>query len=210
VAVLCAAGLLLPRATSAQALTGNLIGTVTDEQGAVVSGARSCHISTGIDTIQEIQIQTVGASAEYGNIQGAVFNIVTRQGGNRLQLDASYFGQPAAWTSEPITLPCAACSEPETAYERARYRDFTANAGGPVVRNQLWFFAGYEHLRDFDSQPGTDPLLPRKYEQNKFSWKLTWQITPALRLVQSFYDEHSIAPERPTAAQPYDTTIRTT
>ena len=37
----------------------------------------------GVDVIQEVQMQSVGASAEYGNIQGAVFNVVTRQGSNR-------------------------------------------------------------------------------------------------------------------------------
>jgi hypothetical protein len=46
-----------------------------------------------VDVIQEVQIQTIGASAEYGNIQGAVFNVVTRQGSNRFLYDASYYGQ---------------------------------------------------------------------------------------------------------------------
>ena len=41
-----------------------------------------------------------------------------------------------------------------------RYRDFTTNLGGPVVRDRLWFFAGYQYLRDYDSQPGTDPAIP--------------------------------------------------
>ena len=35
----------------------------------------------GVDFIQEVQIQSVGASAEFGNLQGAVINVVTRQGG---------------------------------------------------------------------------------------------------------------------------------
>ncbi len=34
----------------------------------------------GVDFIQEVQIQTVGASVEYGNVQGAVINIITRSG----------------------------------------------------------------------------------------------------------------------------------
>ena len=37
----------------------------------------------GIDFIQEVQIQSVGASAEYGNMQGAVISVVTRQGSDR-------------------------------------------------------------------------------------------------------------------------------
>src|SRR5262249_41610392 len=33
-----------------------------------------------VDVIQEVQVQSVGVPAEYGNIQGTVFNVVTRQG----------------------------------------------------------------------------------------------------------------------------------
>ena len=32
----------------------------------------------GIDFIQELQIQSVGASVEYGNVQGAVVNVITK------------------------------------------------------------------------------------------------------------------------------------
>src|SRR5688572_14637901 len=39
----------------------------------------------GLDVIQEVQVQSVGASAEFGNIQGAVVNVVTKQGSNQLQ-----------------------------------------------------------------------------------------------------------------------------
>ena len=67
----------------------------------------------------------------------------------------------------------------ESGYERARYRDFTTNVGGPVVRERLWFFAGYQYLRDYDSQPGTDPAFPSTYEQNKILAKLTWRFAPA-------------------------------
>src|SRR5262249_32132471 len=45
-----------------------------------------------VDVIREVQVQSVGASAEYGGIQGAVFNVVTKQGGNRFAYDASYYG----------------------------------------------------------------------------------------------------------------------
>ena len=55
-----------------------------------------------VDVIQEIQVQSVGVSAEYGNIQGTVFNVVTKQGGDRFRYDASYYGQPSSLTSQPI------------------------------------------------------------------------------------------------------------
>ena len=137
-----------------------------------------------VDVIQEMQVQSVGVSAEYGNIQGAVFNVVTKQGGDRFQYDASYYGQVSDLTSQPVLRPVPG-GESSSGYERIRYRDFTTDLGGPVVRERLWFFTGYQYLRDYDSQPGADPALPRTYQQNKLFGKLTWRFTPGLQLMQS-------------------------
>src|SRR5215510_11561420 len=97
----------------------------------------------GIDFIQEVQIQSAGASAEYGNFQGAVFNVVTRQGSDRFQYDASYYGQASGLTSQPVRLPIAA-GQPQTGYERVTYRDLTTNLGGRLNSNRLLFFTGYQ------------------------------------------------------------------
>ena len=35
-----------------------------------------------VDVIQEVHVQSIGASVEFGNIQGAVINVVTKQGGS--------------------------------------------------------------------------------------------------------------------------------
>ena len=62
----------------------------------------------GVDFIQELQIQSVGASVEYGNVQGAVVNVITKSGGNRFQYDAAYYcadrraDQPAGAARVPI------------------------------------------------------------------------------------------------------------
>ena len=76
------------------------------------------------------------------------------------------------------------------------------------MRDRLWFFAGYQYLRDHDSQPGTDPALPRTYEQDKIFAKLTWKFTPGLRLEQSFHDEFGINPDRPTIVTPFEAIAR--
>ena len=89
-----------------------------------------------VDAIQEIQIQSTGTSVEYGNMQGAVFNVVTKQGGDFFQLDAAYYGQPSAWTSQPIVRTIPNTGGRSSGYERERYRDFTTSLGGPVVRDR--------------------------------------------------------------------------
>jgi carboxypeptidase family protein/TonB-dependent receptor-like protein len=161
----------------------------------------------GVDFIQEIHVQSIGASAEFGNAQGAVVNVVTRQGGNRFLYDASYYAQPEALTSQPIRVVIPGDGQQASGYERARYRDATTDLGGPVVRDELWFFAGYQYLRDSDSQPGTDPDFPRAYEQNKIFAKLTWRLAPAWQLVQSVHDEHWVNPEVPTSVKPFEATL---
>jgi hypothetical protein len=65
-----------------------------------------------VDIIQEVQVQSVGVSPEYGNIQGTVFNVVTRQGGNRFLYDASYYAQADVLTAQPVLL-----SVPRTALQ---------------------------------------------------------------------------------------------
>jgi Carboxypeptidase regulatory-like domain/TonB-dependent Receptor Plug Domain len=193
----------------------SVFGSGTNENTFLIDGTNfTCPCSgearsePGVDFIQEVQVQSVGASAEFGNMQGAVVNVVTRQGGDRFLYDASYYGQTAALTSRPVELVYLGPGQPKSGYERARYRDATTNLGGPAVRDRLWFFAGYQHLRDYDSQPGTDPALPRTYEQDKVFAKLTWRLAPGLQLLQSFHDEFWVNPELPTFVKPFEATQR--
>jgi len=199
---------------SATATTVSAFGSGTNENQFLIDGTNfTCpcngiaRAEPGIDFIQEIQVQSIGASAEYGNVQGAVINVVTRQGGERFLYDASYYGQTAGLTSQPVQLPYGS-SQGASGYERATYRDFTTNIGGPAVRDRLWFFTGYQHLRDYDSQPGSDPQFPRTYEQDKIFVKVTWQLAPSWRLVQSVHDEFWVNPEQPTFVKPFEATLR--
>ena len=162
----------------------------------------------GVDFIQELQIQSVGASVEYGNVQGAVVNVITKSGGDRFQYDAAYYWQTDALTSQPVRLEYDRARHLDSGYERAEYRDFTTGLGGPVVRERLWFFSGYQHLRDSDSQPATDPDLPREYEQDKFFAKLTWRLAPGWQLGQSIHHEFWSNPETPSATKPRSATQR--
>ena len=199
---------------SGTATTVSAFGSGTNENQFLIDGTNfTCPCNgvarsePGVDFIQEIQVQSAGASAEYGNVQGAVINVVTRQGSERLLYDASYYGQTAGLTSQPIRLNIGDTGR-QSGYERARYRDFTSNLGGPAIRERLWFFAGYQHLRDYDSQPGSDPRFPRAYDQDKIFAKLTWRLAPRWQLVQTIHDEHWVNPEQPTSAKPFDATLR--
>ena len=200
--------------SSGTSTTISAFGSGTNENQFLIDGTNTtcpcngvARSEPGVDFIQEIQVQSVGASAEFGNVQGAVINVITRQGSERFAYDASYYGQPSGLTAQPVTLSYDN-GRRRSGYERALYRDFTTNLGGPAMRDRLWFFAGYQYLRDYDSQPATDPTTPRKYEQNKVFAKLTWSFGPAWRVEQTFHEEFWQSPDQPRFDRPIETTSR--
>ena len=141
-------------------------------------------------------MQSIGASVEYGNIQGAVFNVITKQGGDRFQYDASYYGQASALTSQPVV---AAGVKRQRAYERLRARAVpglhdeprrSSRARSAVVLRRVPVPA---RLRQ-STRHG--PEFPRTYEQDKIFGKLTWRLTPSLQLMQSFHEEFWVNPTR--------------
>jgi hypothetical protein len=154
------------------------------------------------DVIEEIQIVGIGASAEYGNVEGAVFNVVSKQGGNDFQFDASLYGQFQGLTSQPIKLPCD-CPDGESGFVRNQFVDFTTHLGGPIVRDRLWFFGGYQYQRDHDSGPGADSRFPREFNTDRVFWKVNWQITPNLKLMHSYHDDYWGATGPFTISYPY-------
>jgi hypothetical protein len=160
------------------------------------------------DVIEEMEVLTLGASAEYGNIQGAVFNVVTKQGTNEFRFDTSYYYQDQALTSQPVKLPCEGCSEPVTGFTRDRYNDFNIHAGGPIVKDKAWIFGGYQYLRDYDSQPGADPAFSETYEADRMFWKFTWQINDRMKFMHSYHDDYWLDPDpTPTVAEPFEATV---
>src|SRR5687768_4013347 len=210
-----APGISATSPSSGTATTVSAFGSGANENQFLIDGTNfTCpcngvaRAEPGVDFIQEVQVQSTGVSAEFGNVQGAVINVVTRQGSARLLYDASYYFQTAGLTSQPIRRPLGGPGTAQSGYERNRYRDLTTNVGGPVVRDRAWFFVGYQYLRDYDSQAGTDAELPRTYEQDKIFAKLTWQPAPGWQLDHSLHNEFWVNSEQPTLARPFAATLR--
>ena len=195
--------------------TVSVFGSAVNENAFLIDGTNFTCPCQGVsradpimDVIQELHVQSMGASVEFGSVQGAVFNVVTKQGGARFAAEASYYAQTSGLTAQPIVMPVRAGTQPTSGYERVRYRDLTSSVGGPIKRDRLWFFGAFQYLRDYDSQPGADPAFPRTYEQNKVFGKLNWRLTPSMQMMQSFHQEKWVNPTAATLAAPFVTTQR--
>ena len=193
--------------------TVSVFGSAVNENAFLVDGTNFTCPCQGVsraepimDAIQELHVQSMGASVEFGNLQGGVFNVITKQGGDRFAGETSYYAQTSGLTAQPVVLAVRNGTQPQSGYQRERFRDLSASVGGPLKRERLWFFGAIQYLRDYDSQPGTDPAFPRRYEQNKVFGKLNWRFTNTLQMMQSFHREEWVNPAPPTIATPFVTT----
>jgi Carboxypeptidase regulatory-like domain/TonB dependent receptor-like, beta-barrel len=151
------------------------------------------------DIIQELQVIGLGAPAEYGNYQGAVFNVITRSGSNAFKADVNFYWQPHSLAGQNATID-------GIPYNRDRYYDFTANVGGPIKKDKLWFFGGTQYRQDWYSEPGIDPTLPQKSNDWREFGKVTWQATKNNKITGFLEWDGFKLPRPVTVSQPFETT----
>ena len=167
-------------------------GSATNENVYQLDGNELTAPNTGapwtqlnVDTIQEVEILSLGAPAEFGNLAGAVFNLVCRQGGNAFHGDVNYFFQHQKLTSRN-TMEADDMAFP---FHRDKYADFTAQLGGPIKKDHVWFFASYQYRLDRGSLPGTDPSFPSRVGVHRIYSKLNYQVSPNHALTFSLANE---------------------
>ncbi len=102
-------------------------------------------IFPSLDAIQEVQVQTLNFSAEYGRNNGTVVNVVTKAGTNDFHGDIFYSGRNTALNARNYfdTVEKAPLQQ----------NQFGATLGGPILRDKTFFFLDYEGSRLRDSQP---------------------------------------------------------
>jgi len=151
------------------------------------------------DAIEEVQVLSLGASAEYGNVAGAVFNIVTRQGSNQFHGDTNFYYQNSGLTGINTNDKSFPASQPDKSpYNRARFGDSTTQLGGPILQDKLWFFGSFQYQEDWESQPGTPKEFPAKSNAKRYFWKLNYSINQNHRLQVQTHDDFYEIPERAT------------
>jgi len=94
-----------------------------------------------INTVSEFKVDNSTFSAEYGRNSGAIVNVATRSGVNRLHGEAFDFYRDDSFDSRNYFNP-----EPNEKSPFNR-KQFGFNVGGPVKRNKTFYFLSYEGLR---------------------------------------------------------------
>jgi hypothetical protein len=147
--------------------------------------------NNNFDTIQEVVVSNSAISAEYGRAQGAVVNVISKSGTNVLHGSARALVTNDNWNEQ---------NKGGEDFHREKLNhnvyDYLFTLGGPVWRDHIWFFGGYERNPQFTppaqvaiSELNPPPLTGQSYSASRefVAWqgKLTGQVTPAHALTFS-------------------------
>lgn len=119
------------------------------------------------DTIEEVEVIGVGATAEYGQFTGATINIVTKSGTNTLH------GGLSTYYSDSNLYGDNSGGIVDLHPGNLKYNpEFTGYVGGPVIKEKLFFFlaAGYK-TRKYQKYGAPDfDILKQPNFQLKIDW----------------------------------------
>ena len=116
-------------------LDGTLLNDMTNGPAGSAAGT-----ALGTETVQEFRVETNAYGAEFGRMSGGQINVITKSGSNELRGTAYEFHRNDALDAK-------------NHFDTAGKPPFTRNqfgvtAGGPVRRDSLFYFIGYEGLRE--------------------------------------------------------------
>jgi hypothetical protein len=122
---------------------------------------------------EEISVDTAAMGAEVGGGGGANINVIPKSGGNTLKGDALYSitgkGIWNGFTGNNITdaLRAQGITDPTL----RSLQDFNADAGGPFLKDRLWWFGSFRNYSTVEATPGytvvnADGTLTNPFDSN--------------------------------------------
>lgn len=117
--------------------------TVDGVNNMDVGSNRTLLVFPSVDSIQEFRVERNSFSAEFGQAQGAVVNLITKGGGNEFHGSGFEFFRNDALNANNLFLNRAGQPKPQL-----EYNNFGGNFSGPVIKNRAFFFWSEEWRRE--------------------------------------------------------------
>jgi hypothetical protein len=130
--------------------------------------------------VEQVQIVALGANAEYGGFTGLAANSIVRSGSNKWTGLAEYLMERKNWIADNTTSLSADLRKTFTPREIKSYWDTTEQIGGPLVKDKLFFFTGFQYFNRQDRPAGFSGNFTSEKDPRTLG-KLTWAVSPNIR-----------------------------
>jgi hypothetical protein len=114
------------------------------------------------DAVQEFNVQTSAIPAQYGMHTGGAINIATKSGTNQFHGDAFEFVRNSDFNAKDYFSVNA--KTPNGLSDGLKRNQFGGTIGGPIKKNKLFFFLGYQGTLIRQKPPANQAILPTASE----------------------------------------------
>ena len=122
-------------------LEGTNVADISDKAPSSMAG-----VMLGVDAVKEFSVQTHDYAAEFGRAAGGVISAVTKSGTNAVHGTVFEFLRDSKFDAPNFFDPIDAATGEQVNPPFTR-NQFGGTAGGPIVKNKLFYFGSYEGLR---------------------------------------------------------------
>jgi len=123
---------------------------IVDGLNTTGTGSGTKEKELGSDFVQETEVLTGGLPAEYGRTDGGIINAIMKSGSSSFHGELFAFAGGGSLRASPkhvSSLP----ADINYITDIDRQNDAGGDAGGPVLKDRLWFFAGFDRVSERDS-----------------------------------------------------------
>ena len=142
--------------------------TVDGVNNMDVGSNRTLLVFPSVDSIQEFRVERNSFSAEFGQAQGAVVNLITKGGSNDFHGALFEFFRNDSLNANNFFLNRSGQPKPEL-----EYNNFGGNFSGPIVKNRVFFFVSEEWRRERRGQVLSSQVPSAAEKTGDFSGPLT-------------------------------------
>jgi Carboxypeptidase regulatory-like domain/TonB dependent receptor-like, beta-barrel len=137
------------------------------------------------DAIQEFNVQTSALPAQYGEHTGGAINIATKSGTNQFHGDAFEFVRNSAFNAKDYFSVNA--KNPNGLSDGLKRNQFGGTIGGPIKKNKVFFFLGYQGTLIRQKPPANQAILPTASELAGNFQNYATQCVPGLQLKGPYF-----------------------
>jgi hypothetical protein len=131
----------------------SIAGTTSPENSYVIDGTSVNNTAVGtigtplsLEFINELNVISAGYMPEYGRSMGGIFNVVTKSGSNEFHGDVFAYYSPGALEGKRKVVTKDSQSV-VTTQQLGYIGDIGADIGGPIKKDKLWFYVGFDISR---------------------------------------------------------------
>lgn len=114
------------------------------------------------DAVREFNVQTSALPAEYGQHSAGAINVVSKSGTNQFHGDAFEFVRNADFNARDFFS--FSSKAPNGASDNLKRNQFGGTLGGPIKKNKVFFFMGYQGTLIRSAPPSIAAVLPTASE----------------------------------------------